>query len=400
MNCKITHDGFDVFESIKTASVRSGIKKKGEDLALIYFERQATFAAVFTTNKVKAHCVIYDEELLKKNRTVRAVLINSGNANACNVNGFEAIKEITQSLSSQLDIKENEVFIAQTGIIGEEFPTKKVINTFTKLKDNLGKNTQNLSRAILTTDKVPKIISIECKYADVVFHIGGVAKGAGMIHPNMATMLSFIATDLTLDQDTLLKALKEAVDKSFNRISVDGDMSTNDTVFIASTNEVGELISEENEFYRYFVDKLTECCVYLAKEIVQDGEGATKFCEVLVFGADNDEDAQKVARSIANSLLVKTAIFGKDPNWGRIIAAVGYSGASIDVEKLEIKIGNSLVYSWGKPQEFDKIALLEYMRRNDSIKIYINLNIGGSNFNLYFSDLTNEYIKINAQYHT
>jgi glutamate N-acetyltransferase/amino-acid N-acetyltransferase len=400
MNCKITHDGFDVFESIKTASVRSGIKKKGEDLALIYFERQATFAAVFTTNKVKAHCVIYDEELLKKNRTVRAVLINSGNANACNVNGFEAIKEITQSLSSQLDIKENEVFIAQTGIIGEEFPTKKVINTFTKLKDNLGKNTQNLSRAILTTDKVPKIISIECKYADVVFHIGGVAKGAGMIHPNMATMLSFIATDLTLDQDTLLKALKEAVDKSFNRISVDGDMSTNDTVFIASTNEVGELISEENEFYRYFVDKLTECCVYLAKEIVQDGEGATKFCEVLVFGANNDEDAQKVARCVANSLLVKTAIFGKDPNWGRIIAAVGYSGASIDVEKLEIKIGDSLVYSWGKPQEFDKIALLEYMRRNDSIKIYINLNIGGSNFNLYFSDLTNEYIKINAQYHT
>jgi glutamate N-acetyltransferase/amino-acid N-acetyltransferase len=400
MNCKITHDGFDVFESIKTASVRSGIKKKGEDLALIYFERQAKFAAVFTTNKVKAHCVIYDEELLKKNRTVRAVLINSGNANACNANGFEAIKEITQSLSSQLDIKENEVFIAQTGIIGEEFPTKKVINTFIKLKDNLGKNTQNLSRAILTTDKVPKIISIECKYADVVFHIGGVAKGAGMIHPNMATMLSFIATDLTLDQDTLLKALKEAVDKSFNRISVDGDMSTNDTVFIASTNEVGELISEENEFYRYFVDKLTECCVYLAKEIVKDGEGATKFCEVLVFGANNDEDAQKVARCVANSLLVKTAIFGKDPNWGRIIAAVGYSGASIDVEKLEIKIGDYFVYSWGKPQEFDKIALLEYMRRNDSIKIYINLNIGGSNFNLYFSDLTNEYIKINAQYHT
>jgi glutamate N-acetyltransferase/amino-acid N-acetyltransferase len=400
MNCKITHDGFDVFESIKTASVRSGIKKKGEDLALIYFERQATFAAVFTTNKVKAHCVIYDEELLKENQTVRAVLINSGNANACNVNGVEAIKEITHTLASELNIKENEIFIAQTGIIGEEFPTKKVINALPKLKDNIGKNTQNLAMAILTTDKVPKIISIECKYSDVVFHIGGVAKGAGMIHPNMATMLSFIATDLTLNQDTLSKALKEAVDKSFNRISVDGDMSTNDTVFIASTNEVGELISEENEFYRYFVDKLTECCVYLAKEIVKDGEGATKFCEVLVFGADNDEDAQKVARSVANSLLVKTAIFGKDPNWGRIIAAVGYSGANIDVDKLEIKIGDSLVYSWGKPKEFDKIALLEYMRRNDSIKIYINLNIGGSNYNLYFSDLTNEYIKINAQYHT
>ncbi|OSS42056.1 Glutamate N-acetyltransferase / N-acetylglutamate synthase [Desulfurella amilsii] len=399
MNCKITHDGFDVFESIKTASVRSGIKKKGEDLALIYFERQATFAAVFTTNKVKAHCVVYDEALLK-NQQIRAVLINSGNANACNTNGYEAIQEMTKAIANHLNIKQSEIFIAQTGIIGEEFPTKKVINALQELKDNLGKNTQNLARAILTTDKVPKIISIECKYADVVFHIGGVAKGAGMIHPNMATMLSFIATDLSLNQDILSKALKESVDKSFNRISVDGDMSTNDTVFIASTNEVGESICEENEFYRYFVGKLTECCVYLAKEIVKDGEGATKFCEVLVFGADNDEDAQKVARSIANSLLVKTAIFGKDPNWGRIIAAVGYSGANIDVDKLEIKIGDSLVYSWGKPQGFDKVALLEYMRSNDSIKIYINLNIGGSNFNLYFSDLTNEYIKINAQYHT
>ncbi|MGB9744161.1 MAG: bifunctional glutamate N-acetyltransferase/amino-acid acetyltransferase ArgJ [Desulfurella sp.] len=400
MNCKITNDGFDIFESVKTSAVRAGIKRKGEDLALIYFEKEATFAAVFTTNKVKAHCVIYDEELLKTQQNIRAVLINSGNANACNINGAQAIQDVTKALSTVLNIKQNEIFIAQTGIIGEEFPTKKVTNALAKLKNNLGKNSQNLARAILTTDKIPKIISIECEYAGVIFHIGAVAKGAGMIHPNMATMLSFIVTDLKITQNILKVALKEAVDKSFNRISVDGDMSTNDTVFIASLNEAGDLINEENEFYRYFVDKLTECCVYLAKEIVKDAEGATKFCEVLVFGADKDEDAQKVARSIANSLLVKTAIFGKDPNWGRIIAAVGYSGANIDVEKLEIKIGDFLVYSWGRPQEFDKIALLEYMRQNDSIKIYINLNIGASNFNLYFSDLTYEYIKINAQYHT
>lgn len=400
MNCKVTHEGFDVFESIKTSAIRAGIKKKGDDLALIYFKKKATFAAVFTTNKVKAHCVLYDEELCKTQEHIRAVLINSGNANACNINGAVAIKELSKELSKELNIGENEIFVAQTGIIGEEFPTKKVLSNLQKLKENLGKNTQSLSKAILTTDKNSKVISTECKYADVVFHIGAVAKGAGMIEPNMATMLSFVATDLRLNKESLKAALKEAVDKSFNRISVDGDMSTNDTVLAVSTNEVGDLISEENEFYRYFVDKLTECCVYLAKEIVKDGEGATKFCEVLVFGANTDEDAQRIARSVANSQLVKTAIYGKDPNWGRIIAAVGYSGANVDVEKLEIKIGDMSVFSWGKPQEFDKIALLEYMRENDSIKIYINLNIGGSNFNLYFSDLTNEYIKINAQYHT
>ncbi len=400
MNCKITHYGFDIFNSIQTAAIRSGIKRKGDDLALIYFEKKATFAAVFTTNKVKAHCVSYDELLLQNQEHIRAVLINSGNANACNLNGALAIKEITKALASELDIKDNEIFICQTGIIGEEFPTKKVLNALPKLKENLGKNTPALAKAILTTDKVEKVISIECEFAGMLFHIGGVAKGAGMIHPNMATMLSFIATDVSFSQSMLQKALKEAVDKSFNRISVDGDMSTNDTVLIASTNEVGDSIDEENEFYRYFVDKLAECCIYLAKEIVKDGEGATRFCEVLVFGAESDEDAQKVARSIANSLLVKTAIFGRDPNWGRIIAAVGYSGANVDVNKLEISIGESVVYSWGQPKEYDKIALHEYMRNSDVIKIYINLNVGGSNFNLYFSDLTNEYIKINAQYHT
>ncbi|MGB9755950.1 MAG: bifunctional glutamate N-acetyltransferase/amino-acid acetyltransferase ArgJ [Desulfurella sp.] len=400
MNCKVTHEGFDVFDSIKTSAIRSGIKKKGDDLALIFFEKKATFASVFTTNKVKAHCVLYDEELCKTQEYIRSILINSGNANACNINGAQAIKEIIKELSREFNIGDNEVFIAQTGIIGEEFPTKKVTNALTKLKINLGKNSQILARAILTTDKNPKIISMECEYAGVIFHIGAVAKGAGMIQPNMATMLSFIATDLRLSKNSLKSALKEAVDKSFNRISVDGDMSTNDTVLLVSTNEIGELISEENEFYRYFVDKLTECCIYLAKEIIKDGEGATKFCEVLVFGANTDEDAQRIARSVANSQLVKTAIYGKDPNWGRIIAAVGYSGANMDVEKLEIKIGDITVFSWGKPQEFNKVALLEYMRENNSIKIYINLNIGGSNFNLYFSDLTNEYIKINAQYHT
>ncbi len=400
MNCKITNDGFDIFDSVKTASIRCGIKKKGEDLALVYFEKPAVCSAVFTTNKIKAHCVIYDEMLLKNQQNIRAVLVNSGNANACNINGAEAIQEITKALASQLSIEPNEIFIAQTGIIGEEFPTKKVIDALPKLKNILGKNTKNLSRAILTTDKTPKVTSIECKYTDVVFRIGAVEKGAGMIHPNMATMLAFIVTDLNINSDMLGVALHEAVDKSFNRISVDGDMSTNDTVFIASLSEVGAIITEENEFFRYFVDKLTECCIYLAKEIVKDGEGATKLCEVLVFGADSDEDAQKVARSVANSLLVKTAIFGKDPNWGRIIAAVGYSGANVDAEKLEIKIGDTFVYSWGKPQAYEKIALLEYMRQNDSIKIYVNLNVGGSNFNLYFSDLSSEYIKINAHYHT
>lgn len=399
MSCKISNEGFDLFESVKTASCRSGIKKKGEDLALIYFQKPTISAAVFTENKVKAHCVMYDQNLLEKQGKIKAVLISSGNANACNINGMEAIEEINANLSQMLNIKKDEIFIAQTGVIGEEFPTKKVIKSLELLIDDLGKNSQNLAKAILTTDKNPKIISMECKFSDIIFHIGAIAKGAGMIEPNMATMLSFIVTDLNINQEVLKKALIEAVNKSFNRISVDGDMSTNDTVFIASLAETGSLIDEENELYRFFVDKLTECCIYLAKEIIKDGEGATKFCEVFVFGADTDEDAQKIARSVANSQLVKTAIYGEDPNWGRIITAIGYSNAVVDTEKLQIKIGDITVFSWGKPQTFDKVSLSSYMK-NNSIKIDVNLNLGGSNFNMYFSDLTKEYIKINAQYHT
>ena len=390
-----------VVKSIKVSAASANLTQKEKDVGLIYSSKETVSSAVFTKNKVKAASVIYDMELMKKNKDIRAVIVNSGNANASNSNGFEAIDKITGSLAEKLNIKKGQVFVASTGIIGEDLPYEQIIDSMDELVSNLGKDSSDFAQSILTTDTFKKECTLECSFRGIRFNIGGVAKGAGMIHPNMGTMLAFLVTDINISKEMIDEALKYAVNHSFNRISVDGDTSTNDTVFIMSTNEAGnEKITDKNEFYRSFEDNLAHMCANLAKMIVRDGEGATKLAEVVVVGAKNIDDAQKSARSVSNSLLVKTALFGSDPNWGRIVAALGYSKADINLDKLSVSIGDYTVFENGKKAETDKAKLNEYMKNNKEIMIIINLGMGIASYNMWFSDISYDYVKINAEYHT
>ena len=390
-----------VVNSIKVSAASANLTQKEKDVGLIYSSKETVSSAVFTKNKVKAASVIYDMELMKKNKDIRAVIVNSGNANASNSNGFEAIDKITSSLAEKLNIKKEQVFVASTGIIGEDLPYEQIIDSMDELVSNLGKDSSDFAQSILTTDTFKKECTLECSFRGIRFNIGGVAKGAGMIHPNMGTMLAFLVTDINISKEMIDEALKYAVNHSFNRISVDGDTSTNDTVFIMSTNEAeNEKITDKNEFYRSFEDNLTHMCANLAKMIVRDGEGATKLAEVVVVGAKNIDDAQKAARSVANSLLVKTALFGSDPNWGRIVAAVGYSKADVNLDKLSVSIGDYTVFENGRKVETNKAELNEYMKNNKEIMIIINLGMGIASYNMWFSDISYDYVKINAEYHT
>ena len=388
-------------KSIKTSAVSANLTKKSKDVGLIFTDKQTVSSAVFTKNKVKAASVLYDMELMNKNRDIRAVIVNSGNANACNSNGIEAIESITANLSNKLNIDKEQIFVASTGIIGENLPYNRINGAMDKLVSALGTNKSlEFAKSIMTTDTFPKENAIQYSLGNSKINIGGVAKGAGMIHPNMGTMLSFIVTDVNISAEILDAALGYAVNHSFNRISVDGDTSTNDTVFIMSTNEAdNDKITDENELYRLFESNLTVLCSNLAKMIVQDGEGATKLAEVIVVGAKNCDDAEKIARTVSNSLLVKTALFGKDPNWGRIAAAVGYSNAEVYPDKLNIFIGDYPVFEDGKKSDINKNVLDEYMK-NKYIKILIDAGIGTSSYNMWFSDISYNYVKINSEYHT
>lgn len=400
MTTKESKEFLNIVQGIKTSAASAHLTQKKRDVGLIYSEKETVSAAVFTKNKIKAASVLYDMELLRKNRDIRAVIANSGNANACNSNGFEAIKSVTAQLAKKLDIEKEQIFVASTGIIGEDLPYKNINDSMDELVTSLGRNSSDFAEAIMTTDTYKKECALKCFFFDNTFNIGGVAKGAGMIHPNMGTMLSFIVTDINISRNMLDEALKYAVDHSFNRISVDGDTSTNDTVFIMSTKEAGnEEIRDDNEMYRCFEDNLTALCTKLAKMIVADGEGATKLAEVIVVGAESCDDADSVARSVANSLLVKTAIFGQDPNWGRIVDAIGYADANVHPDKLKVYIGDYPVFENGIKSKTDKELLNKYMK-NREIKILIDLGIATSSYNMWFSDISYDYVKINAEYHT
>ncbi len=391
----------DVIDSVKVSVASAKLTQKDKDVGLIYSTKKTVSSAVFTKNRIKAASVIYDIELMKKNRDIRAVIVNSGNANACNSNGFEAIEHITKTLADKLNINKEQIFVASTGIIGEDLPYENILKATDELVSTLGKKGGEFAQAIMTTDTFKKECALECSFRGMKFNMGGVAKGAGMIYPNMGTMLAFIVTDINISEDMMDEALKYAVDHSFNRISVDGDTSTNDTVFIMSTNEAeNEKIIDKGELYRSFEDNLTHMCTNLAKMIVRDGEGATKLAEVIVVGAETHDDAEKIARSVSNSLLVKTALFGADPNWGRIVDAVGYSQAEIKAEKLSVYIGDYPVFENGKKAKTDKSLLDEYMKNHKEIKILINIGLGISGYNMWFSDISYDYVKINAEYHT
>jgi glutamate N-acetyltransferase / amino-acid N-acetyltransferase len=360
-----------------TSGIWCGIKKKKKDLALIYSEYPCTIAGVTTKNQIKAAPIILAEETLKKGKG-QAVIINSGNANACTgVRGMNDAKIVRRETAKLLDLKEASVVVASTGIIGKPLPVNSIKKGLDKLKKGLTNSSSNAAaEAILTTDLATKTFSIKVK--GTKGQIGGIAKGSGMIHPDMATMLAFLTTDLNIEKTALKKALKEAVDDSFNMISVDGDTSTNDMVMIMSNGACGsKLIREANLEYKAFKEALTKVCVFLAQQIVKDGEGAKKIFEVQVKGAVSKPAAVKVCKTIITSPLVKTAIAGSDNNWGRVLAAVGRAGVKVDPEKIKIEMRNL---------------------KSPQPKVIVNLGSGKAAATAWGCDLNEGYIKINKKY--
>jgi glutamate N-acetyltransferase/amino-acid N-acetyltransferase len=383
------------------STVEAAIKKPGrKDLALIYSEVEAGIAGTFTTNKVKAAPVKLDIKKIRSGRG-QAIVINSGNANACTgKKGMKDAADMVSLVAKRLNIKPSLVYVCSTGVIGTPMPIERIRPKISELADNLGRATiEDVAEAIMTTDRFPKIVKKKVKMGNKVGSIAGICKGAGMIWPDMATMLCFIVTDVAVKQKTLHKVLNDAVKKSFNRITIDGDRSTNDTALIIANGMLGNpQITEKSGTYPAFKKVLHEVTFELSKLIVKDGEGATKFIEIEVKGARNEADAEKAAFAVANSNLVKTAIYGNDANWGRIMAALGYSGVAIKEEKIDIYFGKLRIANKGLTTGKDKEAG-EVLRGKD-IKIIIDLHLGRSSAKVLTCDLTEEYIRVNAAYRT
>lgn len=395
--------GITAPKGYKAAGVKAGIKKSGkEDLAIIYSEQAATGAAVFTTNKMAAAPVIISKRAIAKGKAT-AIVVNAGCANACTgQQGMVDAQAMAHMTARLLNLPEDEILVASTGIIGVPLPMGKVAEgiktAVAKLSVDGAENAQN---AIMTTDTFPKSCAYEFDLQGVTVRIAGIAKGSGMIHPNMATMLSFITTDAAVSSEVLKQALTKAVNVSFNMISVDGDTSTNDMTSVMANGAAGNPTIDDinSEAGKIFTQALTEVCTYLAKQIARDGEGATKFLEVNVKGAVDFADAKKVAMSIAKSPLVKTAFFGQDPNWGRILCAAGYSEAAVEPEKTSLAIGDITIVKEGLGAAYDEQALRKIMSAHD-ITVTVDLGLGSAEATVWTCDFSYEYVKINGEYHT
>ncbi len=383
----------------KTKAVCCGIKKGKPDLALIYSIVKAKSAAVFTANKIKAaHIEISKRNL--KNNCAQAVIVNSGNANCgTGEKGKHDARKIISRLAECLKLKEDGILIASTGVIGKFLPLKKILSKIKNLVQGLNFNTADeVASSIMTTDTYPKQTAVEIKIKDRRVTLGAVAKGAGMICPNMATMLCFITTDADIEISALKKVLKEAVDGSFNCISVDGQMSTNDTVIILANGLAGNpIIRRGTKDLKVFASALKHMCLKLAKMIVEDGEGATKIIQVNVTGAQTKREAKLAAQSIANSPLVKTMIAGNNPNWGRILACLGAARVHLHEKKLKIFLQKRLVYRNARPVLSSNKALIRLLAKKQ-VEITVDLNRGNSQFSMWASDLTAEYVRINTEY--
>jgi glutamate N-acetyltransferase/amino-acid N-acetyltransferase len=402
--------GVTLPRGFQASGVHCGIKKSRPDLALIVSEKQAAAAGVFTSNLVKAAPVLVTMEHLKSG-CAGAIVANSGNANACTGEiGLRDAGIMADEAACALGINPQEVLVASTGIIGKALPMDEVREGIHIAASRLSpKGSGDAAKAILTTDLTTKEIALTGHISDRNVSIGGISKGSGMIHPNMATMLGFITTDVAITPVMLKKALVEAVDESFNMITVDGDTSTNDMVIVMANGLADNpVIDEEGPEFHRFCCGLRKVMVSLAKMIVKDGEGATKFVEVRVVGADTVEDARRIAKTVASSNLVKTAIFGADPNWGRILAAAGRAGVDFRPDLTDVYIGDVLVASSGKmngfdeadagkSNSFDEADARKALAKKDT-EITIDLNIGSRTASAWTCDLTYDYIKINASY--
>ena len=371
------------------------------DLGLIYCDEPAVAAAVFTTSRVKAAPVLLDMERVRQGRA-QAVLVNSGVANACTGEmGMEAAVKCSGLIAAVLHIDDDLVQIASTGVIGEQLPVEKIAIAVDDLVENLSpRNYDHVARAIMTTDTVPKTAERICSIAGCNVKLLGIAKGAGMIMPDMATMLGFVMTDANITADILQHYLLQAVEQSFNRITVDGDTSTNDTVFALASckSDNSEINDLETGDSRIFAAALSDLLKDLALQIVADGEGATKLVTIKVKNASSETDAEQAARTIANSALVKTAFFGEDANWGRIIAALGRSGIEFDQNKVDIAFDNVLLVRDGLVQGDTAETSATEVLKQKSFTVTVDLKTGQAVSEIYTCDLSVDYIKINADY--
>lgn len=395
----------DMPRGFSFSSTHCGLKKRKLDLAILVSEKPARAAAVFTTNRVQAAPVQLSRAHLAKSASVmRAVIVNSGNANCCTgPEGFAASRKTASDTAKQLACSPENILVCSTGVIGAPLRVEKILAalpSLAKKRSSAPEAFEEFSRAIMTTDTLPKRAAAKLKLGGKDVRIIGCTKGAGMIEPNMATMLAFIATDATISTALLARALRDVVSRTFNAITVDGDTSTNDTVTLLANGESeARPITTANSDYKKFCAALEGVCRSLAIAIVADGEGAQRVVEVQVVGAATAKAADKIARTIANSPLVKTALAGADPNWGRVLAAAGRSGVAFDPTRVDITLAGVEVCRRGREKHFNEEAAHEKMLAKH-VPILVNLRSGNSRAHVWTCDFTTEYVHINASYRT
>lgn len=392
----------------EAAGIRTGVKRRRKDLALIYTKNAAISAGVYTTNVVKAAPLLVTKDIVEKGTPINAIIINSGNANACTgAKGLTNAWEMIEKTQKVFNLPQRSVLVASTGVIGVQLQMDKILDGIEEIATQIGNNEQaalNAAEGIMTTDTFVKGIAYEFEISGKTVKIGAIAKGSGMIHPNMGTMLGFVTTDAVISKEMLQKALSDSTKNTYNMISVDGDTSTNDMVLVLANGcAKNKPIESETGDYKTFAQALDMVNKHLAKQIVLDGEGATKFLEINVFGAKDENSAKILAKSVITSNLVKTAFFGEDANWGRILAALGYSGVKFDPERVSIEFscGDKSIYLMenGTPLDFCEKTAQEILK-NKEITVNVHLNEGNSKATAWGCDLSYEYVRINGEYRT
>ncbi len=398
--------GVTAAQGFQAIGIAAGIKKKRKDMAMIYSAAQCAVAGTFTTNLVKAAPVKWDQQIVYGNKTAHAIVVNSGVANACTgEEGMRYCRETAQKAASLFGIEENQVLVASTGVIGKQIPIDKIkdgIEMMQPLLENSEAAGTLAAEAIMTTDTVKKEIAVCVEIAGKTVTVGGMCKGSGMIHPNMCTMLSFVTTDAAISQELLQKALSADIRDTYNMVSVDGDTSTNDTCLLLANGLAGnpEIVSE-GEDYQKFCEALNTVNTYLAKQMAADGEGATALFEVQVTGAESKEQAVILSKSIVTSSLTKAAIFGHDANWGRILCAMGYSGAQFDPEKVDLYFqsaaGRIKIIENGVATDYSEEEATKILSEKE-VTAVADIKMGDDHATAWGCDLTYDYVKINADY--
>ena len=408
MNITIIDGGITAPKGFLAAGLRAGIKpgKTNKDMAMIYSQVPAVTAGAFTRNKVKAAPVLWDAKLTDTHDTARAVVVNSGVANACTgADGMAYVEKEAEQVANALGINKEEVLVGSTGVIGAQLPMDVILKGIDALAEELSESRQSAddaATAILTTDTHKKELAMTFEIGGKTVTMGGMCKGSGMIHPNMGTMLGYITTDVAISKELLVKALKENVEDTFNMVSVDGDTSTNDTVLVLANGMAENMvIDKEDENYQVFVEALNEMNTYLAKQIAGDGEGCTRLFEVTVQGAPTKEDAVILSKSIVTSSLTKAAVYGMDAIWGRILCAMGYSGAEFNPDTVDIWIesehGKLQLVQQGMAADYSEELATKILSANP-VKALADVHMGDAKATAWGCDLTYEYVKINADY--